>query len=91
MNMRLELLEGYRDYAGRVYGEFFVQRAPERGPGWFIYGRAQRVSASVVTLVARPNVPLRRTRHYNGLAMMGWRTKRDALAAIAELPARDAK
>lgn len=72
------------DYKGRAFGDFHVRQSSSDGPGWFIFGRNDQYGGQLVKLVGRPDVPLRKHRSYNVKTRAGWRTKRDAEAALAE-------
>ena len=75
-------------YDGTQFGDLHVRRDSSSGPGWFIFGRDARKygvnekGEGVYVLLC--GYRFRRHHvHYNGPVRHGWRTKRDALAALA--------
>ena len=76
----------FTDSRGREYRHgLFVDHAPAYGPGWYIYGRCltDYRPVGIITVVARPDVAPRKYSLWNGRVRRGWRTKREALAALA--------
>jgi hypothetical protein len=75
------------DYKGRVFREFFPLQCPERGPGWYVYGRChgQYGPQGIIHLSARPAVKARKHLHYNVMVRRGWHTKREAQAIADKL------
>lgn len=62
--------------------EFFVDRSPAEGPGWYVFGREPN---RVIKIVARPDVPRRHHPHYNVAVRRGWHRKYEALEIVAIL------
>ncbi len=79
------LIEPATDYRGRTYAGFYARRDPATGPGWYVFARALNVSATVCRLMARPDVPARKVRSYNGKVRRGWQRKAEAEAFAAYL------
>ena len=79
------------DHLGRVFSDFFVAKASDKGPGWYVYGRNAGYGGKLITLVARPDVAARKHPHYNGPVRRGWRTKAEAQAIANKLNASDVK
>lgn len=80
------------NYRGHEFRNFFVAQSPAQGPGWYVFGRNSEKYGTLpngdgayVMLCARPDVPPRSHRHYNGQVRRGWHTKREAQAAADQL------
>ena len=74
-------------YSGHIFSDFYAQRSPSDGPGWFIYGRnAEKYGrkpdgeGAYVMLCARPDVKAQRSRGYNGQVRRGFRNRAEAQA-----------
>lgn len=86
---------GFVGYSGHKFTEdLHVRRDSGHAPGWFIFGRNSEKygkkpdgKGAYVSLVARPAVKARRHPHYNVQVRRGWRTRREALAALATVQA----
>lgn len=83
--------------SGYRFSNFFVSRDSGRGPGWYVFGRNcekygtnQLGEGRYIKNCAKPNVPMRHYKHWNGLIGRGWHTKREAQAVADFLNARDA-
>lgn len=61
---------------------FYIARHSVEGTGWYIHARRPEFGGNYVRLVARPNVGLRKHPHYNKRIRRGWRTQREAVAAL---------
>lgn len=69
--------QGFREPG--TFAGFFPQRAPETGPGWYVFGlNRHHYAGHYVALCARPDVRARRYRYYNGPVRRGWHTKAEA-------------
>lgn len=69
--------QGFREPS--TFAEFFPQRSPHTGPGWYVFGRNRHFyGGSYIKLCARPDVRARQYRHYNGPVRRGWYTKAEA-------------
>jgi|SRR5882672_9137525 len=75
------------DYAGRTYAGFHARRDPATGPGWYVFGRADGVSANVVKLCARPVAKPRAHPHYNVKVRSGFKAKWIAAKVAAVMTA----
>jgi hypothetical protein len=75
-----------QDGRGFSYDSFYVHRSALE-PGWFIYGRRVNVSPTVIRICARPRVAARVRLPRRRATRAGWKTKRDALKALATLSA----
>ena len=73
------------DHKGRVYHDFFPERKPEKGPGWYVYGRNPDYYNGIIKVCCWPLVKPRAHPHYNGRIERGWHRKRDAKAIAAFL------
>lgn len=73
------------DGLGRRFSNFFVSKDPVKGPGWFILGRNEEYGGRLVRNCGFPHRKPRKHVHYNGKVQMGWRTKKEALAALEEV------
>ena len=80
---------------GRVYifVDFYPRKDPSFGPGWYVFGRnsvkygvnTDTGKGNYIKLVARPDTPSRKHKHYNCKVARGWKTKRDAQAVADQL------
>jgi len=76
-------------YDGTLFTDFFVARDTcAAGPGWFIYGRDKKKYGTFPDGRGRyvmlcDYVRQGKARNYNGRVRIGWRTKREASAALA--------
>ena len=89
--MRNAIAVNFTDGKGREYrNNLFVDRSPAHGPGWYIFGRCltDYLPAGITMLVARPDVAPRKYSLWNGRVRRGWRTKREAAAALAYVEAQ---
>ena len=71
------------DYAGRTYAGFFVRRDWQlnRKPApWILWGVAQNISARVI----KPCIYLARISDKGRIQTVGWRTRREARAALKD-------
>jgi hypothetical protein len=67
------------DYKGRTYGPpFYVAQWHGIAPGWFVFGRNEEYGGRCIKMVARPDVPPRKYKHWNGQLSRGWWKKCDA-------------
>jgi hypothetical protein len=67
------------DYKGRIFGPpFFVAQWPGIAPGWFVFGRNEEYGCRLIKMVARPDVPPRQYKKWNGKLSRGWWKKCDA-------------
>jgi hypothetical protein len=73
------------DYKGRTYSDFHVRKNPGQAPGWFVFGRNEGYGGRLISLCARPDVPLRKHPHYNCRVQRGWLTKREAQAVADQM------
>ena len=76
---------------GTLFSDFDVRKDSMTGPGWFIYGYDKN-KFGVNLKTGKGNyvqvcgyVRKRKARNYNGKVRCGWRTKRDAQAALSKL------
>lgn len=75
-------------YDGHVFGAFEVRKDGSAGPGWFIFGRnsikygklADGRGAYVKLCGYRAEGT---SKNYNGRVRLGWKTRKEALAALA--------
>jgi hypothetical protein len=82
-----------RGYDGHVFIETpYVARDIGNAPGWFIwarngekYGRFPDARGAYVKLIAWPIVKTRRRPNWNGPVRAGWKTRKEALAALASI------
>lgn len=77
------------DWMGRKFTDFYPARSPEKGPGWYVFGRNPAYNDSLIHLCARPDVEPRKHRLYNGLVRRGWSTKREAQAVADQLNSKE--
>lgn len=67
------------DYKGRMFGPpFYVSRQDGYAPGWFVLGSNEEYGGRLRKIVARPNVPARNYKYWNGQVRRGWWLKREA-------------
>lgn len=76
-------------YDGSLFHDFYVARDPITGPGWFIFGRNKEKYGVSANGKGRYGMLCgyrvhKGARNYNGQVRHGWRTKREALAALTE-------
>lgn len=77
------------DYRDRHYANYYIERSPATGPGWYIFGRnPEWYGGRLVRLCGRPAVKARRHPHYNCRVRRGWLRKKDALSVLAQLPSQ---
>jgi hypothetical protein len=57
---------------------FYVAQWHGIAPGWFVFGRNEEYGGRLVKMVARPDVPPRKYKHWNGQLSRGWWKKCDA-------------
>lgn len=88
----LEILFDNTNYSGHVFNEDYYIAECNEGPGWYIFGRNSEKYGKFpdgrgvyVMLIARPDLPPRAHKHYNGKVRRGWRRKHEAKAALAAL------
>jgi hypothetical protein len=74
-------------YDGTLFTDFHVRRDTAAGPGWFIFGRDKKKYGTFpdgrgryVSLCGY--VRRGKARNYNGEVRIGWRTKKEAQAAL---------
>lgn len=77
------------DWKGRVFTDYYVDRAPGSGPGWYIWGQNAEYDGRLRFLCGRPAVKARRLKHWNGRVRRGWATKKEAERVLAEITTRD--
>ena len=75
-------------YDGSKFGAFFVEKDGGAGPGWFIFGRnchkyGRHANGDGAYRMLCGYRIEKGHRHYGGKVRHGWRTKREALAALA--------
>jgi hypothetical protein len=74
-------------YDGTLFADFHVRQSSSDGPGWFIFGRDKNkygvnVEGRGCYVLLCGFVRCGRARNYNGEVRIGWRTKREAQAAL---------
>jgi hypothetical protein len=64
------------DYIGRRYSNFYVDKSPQDGPGWYVFGRyADAYGGKLIKLCGRPDIAPRAHPHYNVRVRRGWSTR----------------
>jgi len=76
-------------FRGGYFNQFYARTDPATGPGWYVFGVNPCYNNRYVMLCARPDVPPRTLKHYNGRVQRGYRTRKKARAVAAMLNARD--
>lgn len=74
-------------YDGSLFGAFYVRKGSSEGPGWFIYGRnchkyGRNPNGDGAYVSLCGYVREGKARNWNGKVRIGWRTKREAKAAL---------
>lgn len=77
------------DGRGRQFDQFYVAKSDADGPGYYIFGRNPEYGGRLIMLCGRPDVAPRKHPHYNCKVRRGWKTRREAIAALAAIQ-RDA-